>query len=1053
MAAATQSVNDAKQVGTEFLWRRLEEKPEIFGYPMDFDPMWWLAIGIPLVCVTLVFVYWMYARESKAIGLFWAGFLALFRTLTIVSLFFIWLLPAVREVETTEQRSKALVLFDVSGSMQRSDAADFDTPGLLHPTRQEQVIESLRPGYTPPGANKRDFEKRDFLGGLLKNNPLYCYRFGERLDPNALLLTEAQWTPEVRDATARELARMLQPSPRATLAEPISPDLVKELSKAAEELRKAKERGLEGKALEQRQKEIVDGFERSVGEQQQIRERLLNRTNYGSAALELLRKESGNMVQALIVVGDGRNNAGSSEDLRRAVDEAKKQGILVFSIGVGQHSEAINLRLVDVLAPGRIQPEDDFPVRVVVEGENLPKGQEVEITLNVEKPDGQLEAFTEKVTLTDTTARLSTGAHEFIMKKPPGTVDGKPMRWPLGEFHFRALVKAVPRERTRGDNKSEKVVKTAVDERKLNILIVAGAPMRDYQFLRTLLVREKEKFDIFLHFQPYQEGTVQDLDEKHMLDHFPDRIGERDADKYNLANYDVVICFDPDWRKVLRDSPNFLKPTDLKDPNSNLLRTWLDKFAGGLIVVAGPVNTFNLAREKDLKPIRDLYPVDLDDGPSSFTVMDRKAKDPWALNWGQNLNQFPFMNLTDTDNHAKFLDGWEEFFWKANPDRPFEEQSKRDNNKLADTPAFRGFFSFFPLKEVKPAAHILARFSDPNKDYLMSNTGKRAGERQPFFVIHNVGTGPVFYIGSGEVYRLRSYNEKFHERFWTKLIRYMGKGDATKGSRRGLVVVGSRYNEGDTVEVEAQILDTNMQPLRPDDKSKVLLQIVPPKEVADAPKEWSNPGLEMKSTGREGWFAVRFPVKKAGEYAVEVVIPGSVERLKGGFRVFSTDPELDQARPDYALLHRLASPVQVLDEKRRQRPEIDRALRNSKAAMLAMYKQDPAGGVQLPAENKQDRLFFRLEDATWIPELVDPNVVPFRTEGKIRDLWDKGWMVFADLDHPDKAAAPPVESTNDYFSASFWREFLVKRGLPWALVLVVLLLSVEWLTRKLLRLA
>jgi hypothetical protein len=98
--------------------------------------------------------------------------------------------------------------------------------------------------------------------------------------------------------------------------------------------------------------------------------------------------------------------------------------------------------------------------------------------------------------------------------------------------------------------------------------------------------------------------------------------------------------------------------------------------------------------------------------------------------------------------------------------------------------------------------------------------------------------------------------------------------------------------------------------------------------------------------------------------------------------------------------------------------------------MIAGLKEVSPSSVGVSLDSQGERLFFDLAAAPWIGECLESNNTPFRTEGKVSDIWDKGWTVFADLQHPDRAAGP-----------------------PWALVLLVTLLSAEWLTRKLLKLA
>jgi hypothetical protein len=147
--------------------------------------------------------------------------------------------------------------------------------------------------------------------------------------------------------------------------------------------------------------------------------------------------------------------------------------------------------------------------------------------------------------------------------------------------------------------------------------------------------------------------------------------------------------------------------------------------------------------------------------------------------------------------------------------------------------------------------------------------------------------------------------------------------------------------------------------------------------------------------------------------------------------VESLDPERDDLRPNFAQLHRMASEskdVRLVDD--RKRPALMQALNSARERMLAQVRAMGLAGKDTTAENDLDRLFFDLDTAHWIPECLPGEIVPYRTEGKVTDLWDKGITLFADLDHPERASGP-----------------------PWVLLVLVLLLSGEWLARKLLKLA
>src|SRR5262249_60630616 len=91
------------------------------------------------------------------------------------------------------------------------------------------------------------------------------------------------------------------------------------------------------------------------------------------------------------------------------------------------------------------------------------------------------------------------------------------------------------------------------------------------------------------------EGTeaardVQDVEPERRLIRFPNMllVGTAAAEVspkekyYNLDQYDVIIAFDPDWSKLLPEQ-------------FDLLRNWVSRQAGGLIIVGGPIHTFQAA--------------------------------------------------------------------------------------------------------------------------------------------------------------------------------------------------------------------------------------------------------------------------------------------------------------------------------------------------------------------------------------------------------------------------------------------------------------------------
>jgi hypothetical protein len=283
----------------------------------------------------------------------------------------------------------------------------------------------------------------------------------------------------------------------------------------------------------------------------------------------------------------------------------------------------------------------------------------------------------------------------------------------------------------------------------LRVLLLAAAPTREFQFLRSLLVREQEKKRIDV--RVYLQGKAkQNKKANHPVDvgqlgSFPEKLKAKDDkldDKYTaLGTFDVLIAIDPDW-------------SDLTKEQRELIVEWVNQ-GGGLIVIAGPIHTFHLARSgaKDsLKMIEALYPVKLDD--VRLLDKDRETQKAWRLHFGKVTKEMTFLKLDP--EAVGLLAGWEEFFTG-------EKKAEKDKALL------HGFYTIYPVKSVKPEATVLATFSDP----AAAISDK---EEQPFLVAWAHNKGQVFYISSGEIWRLRQSREAFYNRFWIELIRFVSHG-------------------------------------------------------------------------------------------------------------------------------------------------------------------------------------------------------------------------------------------------------------------------------------
>jgi hypothetical protein len=955
---------------TEFVFRRLEEALHWFG--RDIDPYWfWTLVLLLVVGAGFTYVGWMYKRDSQSIGGLWAAFLAILRCAVYAILGMVFLLPAWQTWERTESHSKIVLAFDVSGSMGNKD--DLPTESLpveKLPTRQDKVIQFLKD------------DQAGFLKRLQEKNPLYLYRFGGRVDEAFKLLEgDNTWLATDRDA-------WLKPEPTEAL-----PDGVAEADRI-KFVKALTDNGVVAAAAT-----LSDQDRAKFLQRQELLQQLVGSTNLGDSLRQVFNREANNMVQGLIVFSDGRSTQYSSqafEELRSRADRAK---VPIFTVVVGEHRQPISIRITDLQAPEQARPEDKFPVRVQIDGEGLPNAG-TDVLLDVTNPRNEKKTLSKAFKFNAGAGGPPHAQVEFEIDAAQfggTTTPGKPPELEEGAWKFLARVPKDKREVFIPKEHVSRVAQVQIVKKPLRVLLFAGGPSHDYQFVRSMFVREvdQHRAELSICLQLQRPGIVQDVPPDRLLKHFPNRLESEDSpiekaeDRYaNLAYYDVIIAFDPDWSK--------LEPEQL-----TALTNWVSRQAGGLILVASPVNTTQLTRlnnRERLKPILDLLPVFLRD---SVLEGEGPANEPWRLHFPGANSEMEFLKLDEAGKEP--LAGWEQFFTGA---------SKSPVG--GETPAVRGFYSYYPVRDVKPSATVVATLANPR---ARIDNGQK---EQPYLVTMPFGNGKVVYLGSGETWRLRQYRESYYERFWTKLARYAGSGNLTRQSRRGVIVMGQEFSAGQFVPLEAQLFGSDLRPLPQTATPQVLLQ----------PPHGEPLKLELKakpSQGGEwgGWFETRFRATEPGEYRLNLKISETGETLPRRFLVKEANPELDNTRPDFGQMYQLASEMSAVVPRldKRLEDELRGTLENTAARLL--HRGDERAEASGKARKEPLRLFFDLTSAQLIPKCMVTESKVQRSRGAVQDLWDQGFTLWSD---------PSVRMAS-------------------VLLLIVTLLSIEWLTRKLLKLA
>jgi hypothetical protein len=547
-------------------------------------------------------------------------------------------------------------------------------------------------------------------------------------------------------------------------------------------------------------------------------------TRLGQALDDVLRRYRESPLAGVIVITDGAQNSGIEPSAAAA--DARAAGVPFFPIGVGSAERQRNVAVRDLVLPTRAFPDDTLDVTGYIQSSGY-AGQWIDVELHRRRAGesagpstplaAQRAALVEDDEIVAVTFQLEPGE--------PGT------------FIYQLRVNSPADDANPRDNQRDAEVE--VVDQKTRVLLVASGPMRDYQFLRNQLHRDNSmQVDVLL--QSAKPGISQDA--QRILDDFPQTREE-------LYPYDCIVAFDPDW-------------TALDASQVALLESWLADEAGGLIVVAGPIQTAQWVRSAEHVKLRDIYPVVfqrrsglMDDGQYSGSTS-------WPLAFER------------AGREAKFL-------WLAN--------SVEESTAL--WVRFPGVYGYYDVKEEKPGATVYARFSDPQAAGV-------DGRRPVYMAGHFYGAGQVFYIGSGELWRLRSADPAHFEVLYTKLIRHVSQGRILRGSSRGaLMIERDRYELGESVILRARLADAQHNPLVAESVTAHVLR----------PDGVSEPVRLAADVDRSGMFVGQLAVLQEGTFQVALSLPGGdVEPLSRFLQVRVPDLERTRAERNDDLLTELA---------------------------------------------------------------------------------------------------------------------------------------------------
>jgi hypothetical protein len=562
-------------------------------------------------------------------------------------------------------------------------------------------------------------------------------------------------------------------------------------------------------------------------------------TRLGEALRQLVTDHRSQPISGIILLTDGEQNAGL--DPAAAIEAAQEAGIPIYPIGLGSDRRPTNVEIADFAAPVRVYPGDSFVVTADLAARGL-AGRTAQVEL-ASRPAGKQIAGGPKSWSIEgqQSVTLPTDGHKERVKFELSGIKE------AGRRTLQIRVKPPIDPNGTGARPKDQVQEADVEivDRKNRVLLIAGGPTREYQFLRNQLRRDHDTIvDVLL--QTAQPGISQDCNQ--ILDHFPDTMEE-------LSQYDTIVAFDPNWQKLDSD--------DAADEEAiDLLERWVAEEAGGLVLIAGPVYTDDWVGDAKLGKLRALYPVEFERLLVKISDSVFGHERPGTLEFTREGQQAEFLWL-DTSAAAS------EHVWSG----------------------FKGVFGYYRVRGKKPSATVYARYLDPD--------AADTNEEAPIYMAGQLyGAGRVFYEGSGEMWRLRAMDESYFEQFYTKLLRYVSQGRMLRGSRRGnLSVDRDSYLLGSTVDIEARLTDAQHKPLV---KNKVTAQVIPQDAAPQMVQLLADPN-------RKGMFRGQFIALQPGPVRIELTIPDSDEDpLSRQIMVKVPDLEKDNPQRNDALLSEIA---------------------------------------------------------------------------------------------------------------------------------------------------
>ncbi|MCA8957749.1 MAG: hypothetical protein KDC87_16860, partial [Planctomycetes bacterium] len=484
-------------------------------------------------------------------------------------------------------------------------------------------------------------------------------------------------------------------------------------------------------------------------------------SNLGGAIRSALQKSRDTTIAAVIVLSDGRRNIGAKgAEISRLLAQRRVDHTLV--LGIGDPSETQSVGVARIEAPERAFQKDPFKISATVVSQGYDSLQ-LAVRL-VQVADGGGGG-----------AVVQTKAVELSAAKPEATVEFENILVAEAGIRTYRVEVEPPRGEPINPERHSKQARVQILAEKTKVLLIASAPLHEYQILRQLLTRDST-IELACWLESADQQFMQDGNVN--LKKLPD-------DRKDLEKFDVFILMDPD--------PNLLDREFCQ-----MVAREVEENGAGLWWIAGEKYSADaMEASANTAPIADLLPV-VANMPLARLVggMGRGFGYAYPFELTPQGRDHPAMRLLDSDRDTNAI------MWSQMP----------------------GWHFTFPVLRGKPAARVLA--------VTNASHGFREGtEPMPVIATHFFGAGRVMFSGTDETYRWRSRFEEQYNRFWVKSIRYLFEGRLTAGSSRlRIETSGEKLELGEPLKIVVEAKDDTYQPLS---APSYTLQLTREKEVPE----------------------------------------------------------------------------------------------------------------------------------------------------------------------------------------------------------------------------